>query len=81
MVLEGRLTSINSRRRSRSELIFASARQQHALVVIIQSREQIISILTWYRKENRHCCNVFEIIILQRTSLEVNVFHLDLHVW
>ena len=35
----GRLYSINSRRRSRSELIFAPARQHHALVAIIHSRE------------------------------------------
>ena len=32
MVLAGRLGSINSRRRSRSELIFASTRQHHALI-------------------------------------------------
>ena len=32
MVLEGRLRNINSRRRSRSSLIFASARQHHALI-------------------------------------------------
>ena len=32
MMLEGRLRCFNSRRRSRSELIVASARQQHALI-------------------------------------------------
>ena len=32
MVLEGILRSINSRRRSRGELIFASVRQHHALI-------------------------------------------------
>ena len=30
--VEGRLRNINSRRRSRSELIFACARQHHALI-------------------------------------------------
>ena len=33
--------SINSRRRSRSKVIFASARQHHALVEIIHSREKL----------------------------------------
>ena len=32
MMLDGRLRCINSRRRSRSELIIASARQHHALI-------------------------------------------------
>ena len=41
MVLEGRLQSINSQRQSQSELIFASARQQHVLVLIIHSREKL----------------------------------------
>ena len=41
MVLEGRLRSINSRRRSRRELIFVFARQHYVLVAIIQSREEL----------------------------------------
>ena len=40
MVLKGRSRSINSQRRSRSELIITYARQNNALVAIINSGEK-----------------------------------------
>ena len=74
MVLEGRLRRIHSRQRSRNELIFASSWQLHALFDDNSQQRKNISILTWYIKENRHRCNVFQRNILQRTSTEVNVY-------
>ena len=44
--MEGRLRCINSRRRSRSELNIASARQHHALIKDDSPKSKIISILT-----------------------------------
>ena len=45
-MLEGRLRSINSQRRSRSELIFAATRQHHALIDDNSQQRKIISIQT-----------------------------------
>ena len=74
--LEGRLRIIISRRRSRSELIFASARRQHALFGDNTQQTKFTSILTWYIKKIRHRCNVFHGTLLQRTSSEVNVYQM-----
>ena len=72
--MEDRLRSINSQLRGWSELIFASARQHHALISDKSRYRKIISILTRYRKEMQHFCNVFQRTILQRMSTEVNVY-------
>ena len=37
-------------------------------------QRKIVLILTWYRKEMRHCCNIFQRTILQRMSTKVNVY-------
>ena len=73
-VLSGRLRSINSQQLSRSELIFASTQQHHALISNKSWWRNIILILIWYRKEIQHYWNVFQRTILQWTSTEVNVY-------
>ena len=60
-------------RRSRSETYSHLPVNRHALFDDNSQQRKFISILTWYIKENRHRCNVFQRTNLQRTSTEVIV--------
>ena len=45
--------------------------ENHAIISDKPQQRNIVSILTWYRKENRYCCNVFQRNPLHRTYVLV----------
>ena len=73
MLLEGRSRNINARRRSRSALIFVSARQ-HVLISdnLLVRKNHFDSNIIW--NENEGYCDAFLRIILKRTSTEAHVY-------
>ena len=75
MLLEGRYRNINARRRSRSALIFVSARQQHVLISDnLPVRKSYFESNIILNKNERILRRFYLWIILKRTSTEQHVY-------